>query len=82
MAKIMGEVPTNTGEKKVFEALGRQLDDTWLMTSSYRYVELPGVKFIDREIDLLLAHPRYGLVLIEVKGGQLKRDAEKGWMQW
>lgn len=78
----MGEVPTNTGEKKVFEALGRQLDDTWLMTSSYRYVELPGVKFIDREIDLLLAHPRYGLVLIEVKGGQLKRDAEKGWMQW
>jgi|688.fasta_scaffold102155_2 alpha-tubulin suppressor-like RCC1 family protein/flagellar biosynthesis chaperone FliJ len=82
MAKIMCEVPANRGEKIVFEALGRQLDDTWLMTSSYRYVELPGQKFLDREIDLLLAHPRYGLVLIEVKGGQLKRDAEKGWLQY
>ena len=78
----MCEVPANRGEKIVFEALGRQLDDTWLMTSSYRYVELPGQKFLDREIDLLLAHPRYGLVLIEVKGGQLKRDAEKGWLQY
>ena len=82
MARIFGGVPQNRGEKKVFDSLGRQLDDTWIMTSSYRYVGLPNNKFVDREIDILLAHPQFGLILLEVKGGPLRRDPQQGWMQW
>ncbi len=32
----------------------------------------------DNEIDFVLYHPRWGLLIIEVKGGQIKFEAEKG----
>ena len=82
MARIFGEIPTNRGEKKVFESLGRQLDDTWLMKLSVRYASEEHNTVIDREVDILLAHPDYGIFILEVKSGVLERISDVNWLHW
>jgi len=55
----------NSAEFAVYSALHDQLSDDWVLLPSLelRLDELPG----ERELDLLLAHPHYGLIIIEVK---------------
>ena len=55
----------NNAEYAVYSALHEQLGDDWVLIPSMelRLDELPG----ERELDLLLVHPHYGLVIIEVK---------------
>jgi len=83
MARIVGEVPSNKSERRVFESLGHQLDDTWLIASNVRYASKEGRgSTVDREIDILVVHPRRGIFVIEIKGGVLKRDPAHGWLHW
>jgi len=54
-------------ERRVVEALAANLDDGWIV--------VPSVPLQDRgrdfEIDVVLIHPRTGVVLVEVKGGTI-----------
>jgi flagellar biosynthesis chaperone FliJ len=82
MARIIGSPPTNKGELRVFQSLGKQLDDSWLMKSSVRYASQEFNTIIDREVDILLAHPEYGIFIFEVKSGVLERISDVNWLHW
>lgn len=80
MALKCGVSPENRGEKVVFDSLSRQLDDSWMIASSCRYTSNENVGVVDRELDLFLAHPRWGLFFIEVKTGIRQLDARGQWL--
>ena len=56
MALKCGAPPENYGEKVVYDSLGRQLDNSWMIASSCRYTSNENVGVVDRELDLFLAH--------------------------
>ena len=78
----------NEPERQVAEALSQQLPNSVKVFHSYpwlrpdRDVRRPGDKTVLREgeIDFVILHPRYGVMIVEVKGGHLCYDAES--QQW
>ena len=82
MALTCGPPPGNEGERIVYESLCRQLDNSWMIYSSCRYTSVENVGVVDRELDLFLAHPRFGLFFVEVKKGIQQLDARGQWLQW
>lgn len=67
-------------EQTVFRALERGLPAEWVVWWSLAYSAIAGGADGEGEIDFLCAHPRHGLVAIEVKGGMLDcRDGQ--WFQ-
>lgn len=80
MASIAGSPPSNSTEKRVFDSLARQFDDSWLIASNVSYVKKGSNA--EGELDLFLAHESYGIFMIEVKGGRLERDSSRGWLHW
>lgn len=82
MPQFIGSEPKNKGELKVFRSIGRQLDDDWLISSSLRYASHENGRIIDREIDILLAHPKFGIFVLEIKEGILERTPTGGWLHW
>lgn len=65
--RILGEgVPPS--ERKVFEALS-QLDDDWMVFHSVAWQGARGPRQNDGEADFVVAHPKRGAAIIEVKGG-------------
>ncbi|NVJ62252.1 MAG: NERD domain-containing protein [Gammaproteobacteria bacterium] len=66
-------------EEKFYNECKRQLDDNWAVYSSCTLSMIEqnrGMK--DNEIDFALYHPNFGLIVVEVKGGRLKFDPDKG----
>jgi hypothetical protein len=63
-------------ERRVFDALARDLDDTYTVFHSLRWHQ-PGSK-VDGEADFLIAHPQLGMLVMEVKGGGIDFDARSG----
>jgi hypothetical protein len=57
-------------ERRVFEAL-RKLSDDWVVVHGLRFVAPARGKQSPRngEADFVLMHPRYGLIVLEAKGG-------------
>jgi hypothetical protein len=53
-----------------------------MIYSSCRYTSTENIGVVDRELDLFLAHPRFGLFFIEVKKGIQQLDARGQWLQW
>ena len=82
MALKCGAPPDNPGEKVVFDSMCRQFDNSWMIASSVRYSSRENGGVIDRELDLLLAHPRWGLFFIEVKTGIRQLDPNGQWLFW
>lgn len=68
--------PGHHGERAVWEALRDQLPPDALLITGQHLIE--GSR--EAEIDLLVAWPDVGVAVIEVKGGQVWKDAE-GWHQ-
>lgn len=64
-------------ERRVFEAL-RKLSDDWVVVHGLRFVAQARGKRPPRngEADFVLVHPRYGLIVLEAKGGQY--EVERG----
>ena len=58
-------------ERRVFEAL-KKLSDDWLVVHGLRFVTPARGKRSPRngEADFVLIHPRYGLIVLEAKGGR------------
>ena len=68
-------------EKHLYYKLNETFDDNWIIFHSY---SLEGRnkenKLIDAEIDFLFLNKNYGILILEVKGGQVK--CEEGiWYQ-
>ncbi len=60
-------------ERAFFETLARKLDENWFVFHSVRFMdEEKKGKRQEREIDVLLFNPIYGLVVVEVKGGKIE----------
>lgn len=68
-------------ERDVAEALRDTLDGDWLVFYSYRWLR-KGHYLAEGETDFVLLHPRYGMLVLEVKGGQIRFDSDHGdWWQ-
>ena len=61
---------TPTSERKVFEALS-ELDDDWMVFHSVAWQGERGRRQGDGEADFVVAHPRRGVLVLEVKGGEI-----------
>ena len=75
-------------ERRVAEALCEQLPNSVIVFHSYpwlrpeRELNRPGSRNVLREgeADFVIVHPRYGIMVVEVKGGHLKYDpASQSW---
>ena len=69
----------SAAEAKLYQALRNQLDDSFTVLHSVAWiVRRRGKTSIDGEADFLIAHPDHGLLIVEVKGGGIRRDQEIG----
>jgi hypothetical protein len=68
-------------EIQVFNAINQQFNDEWTVYHAFDYISRDMHKFRwDGEIDFLLYHPSHGILVLEVKGGQIShRDGQ--WYQ-
>ncbi|MHB0858407.1 MAG: NERD domain-containing protein [Anaerolineae bacterium] len=69
------------GERTLFEAFRDQLSDDYTVFHSVRWLlrdTHDGAR--DGEADFVLAHPQKGILVVEVKGGQIRYDGQMG--QW
>lgn len=74
------EDPKRSAEKKVYDALA-SLPDTYTVFYSVAWQvrdSKSGAR--DGEVDFIVAHPQKGILILEVKGGQIRYDASL--QQW
>jgi hypothetical protein len=79
-------LPTESAaERRLYEAFLLQLSDEYVVYHSVDWVlgpQRPGEAVVQGESDFLIAHPVDGLLVLEVKGGELSYDpAERRWFQ-
>ena len=79
-------LPTaSSAERRLYEGFLQQLDEEYVVYHSVDWVlasPTPGGPPIQGESDFLIAHPIDGLLVLEVKGGQLEYDpATRRWSQ-
>ncbi|KAB0537053.1 hypothetical protein HNQ68_003165 [Pseudochrobactrum saccharolyticum] len=73
MAKMIPNEPvagTPMSERVVHTALSR-LDDNWIVIHSVRWQSLRNGRPGDGEADFILIHPKRGILIVEVKGGDI-----------
>lgn len=61
-------------ERRVWEALSK-LDAEWCVFHSVAWQAMRGKRQADGEADFVLVHPRAGVLLLEVKGGEISVDS-------
>jgi len=73
---------TLKAEVRVYDALQKQLDDNWVVFHGVPWLTLGRRDSVPRdgETDFILAHPDYGVLVLEVKGGGIRYDGE--WRAW
>ena len=69
---------TSQAEGKLHASL-RRLSDEWTVFHSVAWQANRNGKPSDGEADFVLAHPRRGLIMIEVKGGGIKLEGGRWW---
>ena len=68
-------------ERRLFEQFRDEFSDEFLVFSQVHWLaRRRSGGATDGEADFVIAHPRYGALVIEVKGGGIRRDAQTG--QW
>lgn len=79
---IASDVPSHA-EKLLYHLFASQLLDDYLVFHSVAWQsrsEIYGAQ--DGEADFVIVHPRQGILILEVKGGQIDYDGENGaWLQ-
>lgn len=75
------QIPTGS-ERAVARALLQTLDQDWVVFHSYSWLRSHvGFKkqhLREGEADFVLLHPKWGLLVLEVKGGAISYDAQEG----
>ncbi|MEO8247387.1 MAG: NERD domain-containing protein/DEAD/DEAH box helicase, partial [Chloroflexota bacterium] len=70
----------SAGEERLAAALERDLKPPWRIYRNVAWLEKrPGTEPQDGEADLVLAHPDRGVMVIEVKGGGIRRLEPDRW---
>ncbi len=69
-----GGAGVSTAERTIFKEFARQLGAEWTVLHSVHWLAREGGRSRDGEADFLLAHPRHGVLVLEVKGGTISRD--------
>lgn len=75
--------PSKRAEVKLYDALAQQLGNDWVVF--YHVAWLGRTRSTgaprDGETDFIVAHPGYGILLIEVKGGRIRYEgAQRQWI--
>lgn len=74
-------INNSEAEKHLYYKLNELFDDNWIIFHSYDFEGRNREnKIIDAEIDFLLLNQEYGLLILEVKGGQIKYE-DGDWFQ-
>lgn len=74
MARYLGlgtDEPNQDSERRVAAAL-RQLPDDWTVLHSVTWQSKRGARQGDGEADFLILHPEFGIIVLEVKGGDIE----------
>lgn len=72
----------NEGERRTFIAFRRELEPAgWTIAHNLYVTDRARKGTSVRELDILLIHPLKGLIVVEVKGGELKRRSDGQWTQ-
>ncbi len=66
----------SAGERKLYEVLARQLPDDWVVFHSIQRIQDQCGQPYEGEIDFIVAHPRHGILVVEVKGGVITFNEE------
>ena len=78
MAKMIpphfNEATTSTAERYLYYRLQDHLDGDWTVIHSLPWLDDTRPRLREGECDFLLLHPRYGLLVIEVKSGEPRYD--------
>ena len=70
---------SSSAEERFYKACQQELSDAWRVYSSCTLSEIEGLDGLkDNEIDFVLYHPGYGVLVIEVKGGRIAFEADQG----
>ncbi|MGA9796678.1 MAG: NERD domain-containing protein [Rhizomicrobium sp.] len=68
-------VSTSDAELRFLKALNDQLSSEFAVLHSVAWISKPSARgALDGEADILIAHPRFGVLVIEVKGGRISLD--------
>ena len=71
---------SSAGEDRLAEALVRKLRDPWHIYRNVAWLgKAPGREPQDGEADVVIAHPDLGVMVIEVKGGGVRRIGPNRW---
>lgn len=84
--KIAPEEIRNAGERDVATALVEQLPDEVIIYHSYPWLRPDRhdkkVTLREGEADFVIVHPKAGLLILEVKGGEIRYDhGNRGWFR-
>ena len=65
--------PKFRAEFKVYDALARSLSDEWFVfySRTWTWVEHLSQRLRMREADFIIAHPKLGILIMEIKGGRI-----------
>src|ERR1700737_3828758 len=66
-------------ERRVFEALRAHLGPEYTVISEFAWLRSNAGRPQDGETDVVVVHPDWGLLAIEVKGGVVTSDPFHGW---
>lgn len=86
--KIAPKDISNVGERDVATALVEQLPDNCIVYHSYAWLRADRndrskkVTLREGEADFVIVHPKAGILILEVKGGEIQYDHEgRGWFR-
>lgn len=68
------EDAVSPAERVLFEELAAQLPADYTVLHSVHWLARAGGRTRDGEADFVIAHPRWGVLILEVKGGAIRRD--------
>jgi hypothetical protein len=73
----LNETRTVHAERLLFNELKRQLPGAYSVLHSVSWISIANGRHLDGEADFVIAHPDLGVMVLEVKGGEIRRDPEK-----
>ena len=65
-------------ERTLYNEFRKQLSDDYVVLHSVVWRSRDGGRSHDGEADFVIAHPKHGVLIIEVKGGEIVRDGATG----
>ena len=77
--KSISEYMPTESERVVYYALKSQLPDSFEVFYSVNWTSYENGKLVKSEADFIVAHPNYGILCLEVKGGTRVRIEENVW---